>query len=45
VTHPALIAGERVLLVDDVFTTGATPVSPCAETLLAAGATEVFVLS
>lgn len=44
VTHPALIAGERVLLVDDVFTTGAT-VSSCAKTLLDAGAAEVFVLT
>lgn len=44
VTYPALVAGERVLLVDDVFTTGAT-VSSCAETLLQAGAAEVFVLT
>jgi ComF family protein len=44
VTHPALIADESVLLVDDVFTTGAT-VSSCAKSLLAAGATEVFVLT
>lgn len=44
VTYPALIAGERVLLVDDVFTTGAT-VSSCAKTLLEAGAAEVFVLT
>jgi ComF family protein len=44
VIYPALIAGERVLLVDDVFTTGAT-VSSCAKTLLAAGAGEVFVLT
>jgi ComF family protein len=44
VAYPALIAGERVLLVDDVFTTGAT-VSSCAKTLLEAGAEEVFVLT
>lgn len=44
VSYPALIAGERVLLVDDVFTTGAT-VSSCAKTLLDAGAAEVFVLT
>lgn len=44
VSYPSLIAGERVLLVDDVFTTGAT-VSSCAQALTTAGAVEVFVLT
>ena len=44
VRMPQLIAGEVILLVDDVFTTGATS-SSCAEALLAAGAKAVKVLT
>lgn len=44
VERPRLIEGERVLLIDDVFTTGAT-VSACAAALFAAGAEAVFVLT
>ncbi|MDQ1559578.1 MAG: hypothetical protein QOD32_2638 [Pyrinomonadaceae bacterium] len=44
VERPRLVEGERILLVDDVFTTGAT-VSACAQALKDAGASEVFVLT
>jgi ComF family protein len=44
VRHPRLVANEDILLVDDVFTTGAT-VSSCSETLTAAGARNVYVLT
>jgi len=44
VTPAAGITGKRILLVDDVFTTGAT-VNECARVLLAAGARQVDVLT
>lgn len=44
VSHPRFVDGESVLLVDDVFTTGAT-VNSCSAELIAAGAKEVFVLT
>jgi ComF family protein len=42
VTHPEAIKGREALVVDDVYTTGAT-VSECARVLRRAGATKVWV--
>ena len=44
VKNSRLIKNEKILLVDDVFTTGAT-VSTCARVLKENGASEVFVLT
>jgi predicted amidophosphoribosyltransferase len=44
VPEPARIAGRRVLLVDDVLTTGATA-EACARVLKRAGAAKVHVLA
>ena len=42
VAQPELVNGREVLVVDDVYTTGAT-VSECARVLRRAGATKVWV--
>jgi predicted amidophosphoribosyltransferase len=44
VRHPRMVQTERILLIDDVFTSGAT-VSACANVLIAAGAESVYVLT
>ncbi len=44
VCQPAEVRGKRILLVDDIFTTGST-VNECAGTLRRAGAKEIMVLT
>ena len=44
VNAPGAVAGRKILLIDDVFTTGAT-IQECTESLLDAGAKEVHVLT
>lgn len=44
INRPHFIEGQNILLVDDVFTSGAT-VSNCAKTLKENGATKVYVLT
>ena len=44
VKRPKFIEGKKILLLDDVFTSGAT-VSKCAETLKKNGASAVYVLT
>ena len=44
VSRPKLTTGKTILLVDDVFTSGAT-VSSCAETLRESGAKTIYVLT
>ena len=42
--HPESIEGKRILLIDDVYTTGTT-VNECAKTLRKGGSGDVFVLT
>lgn len=42
--EPALVSGKRILLVDDIYTTGST-VDEAAKALLLAGSLEIYVLT
>lgn len=44
VSRPELVAGRRILLVDDILTTGAT-INECAKVLRRAGAESVYALT
>lgn len=44
VRHPTQLMNKRILLIDDVFTTGTT-VNECARTLRRSGSADVFVLT
>ena len=44
VRHPDAVVKKRILLIDDVFTTGTT-VNECAKTLRKAGSGDVFVIT
>ncbi len=44
VPRPETIAGKRILLIDDVFTTGTT-VNECAKALRKAGSGDVYVVT
>ncbi len=44
VRHPDAIVNKRILLIDDVFTTGTT-VNECAKTLRRAGSADVFAIT
>ena len=42
--HPAKIKDKKIILVDDVITTGST-ITECGRVLIEAGANKVFALS